>query len=57
MDYNEEENLLAFAGSLGIGYLYKMGQKREIEIIDVEMLPENTDSLLVKLHGHFKTIT
>ena len=57
MDYNEEENLLAFAGSLGIGYLYKLGHKREVEVVDIEMLQENTDQVLVKLHGHFKKIT
>ena len=57
MDYNEEENLLAFAGSLGVGYLYKLGHKREVEVVDIEMLQENTDQVLVKLHGHFKKIT
>lgn len=58
MDYNEEENLLAFGSSLGVGYLYKVGEKREMQIVDVEMLQEpNNDPLLVKLHGHFKKIT
>lgn len=60
IDYNEENNIIAFGGNLGVVYIYSLGQKLEKEVLDVDMMEidsKKTDPVLVRLNGHFKTVT
>jgi hypothetical protein len=49
MDYNENQNLIAAAGALGVGYVYNLGPSTGEIDVDVQQT--------VRLTGHFKPIS
>jgi len=51
IDFDPDYNLLAFAGLLGVGYIYRMGPVKERVAIQEKLFSD-----LTRLNGHFKAI-